>query len=91
MLPSDTVIVWLVAVPAVASASAAGAIVEPRIDRQRIGLREGRAGGVGDSTVKLAVPAAVGVPESTTVPAVASVVRFAAVSPVVAGAEPGRW
>ena len=33
-------------------------------------------------TVKLAVPAALGVPESTTVPAVASVVRFAAVSPV---------
>ena len=34
-------------------------------------------------TVKLAVPAAVGVPLSITVPAAASVVRFAAVSPVV--------
>ena len=38
-------------------------------------------------TVKLAVPAAVGVPESTTVPAAAFVVKFAAVSPVAAGAE----
>ena len=35
LLPSDTVIVWLVAVPGVASASAAGAMTEPRIDRQR--------------------------------------------------------
>ena len=40
------------------------------------------------STVKLAVPAAVGVPESTTVPAAASVVRLAAVSPVVPALNP---
>ena len=39
-------------------------------------------------TVKLAVPAAVGVPFRTTVPATAFVVRFAAVSPVVPALKP---
>ena len=40
------------------------------------------------STVKLAVPAAVGVPLSVTVPAAASVVRSPAVSPVVPALKP---
>ena len=40
-------------------------------------------------TVKLAVPAAVGVPLSATVPAAASVVRSAAVRPVVPALKPG--
>ena len=40
------------------------------------------------STVKLAVPAAVGVPLSATVPAAGFVVRFAAVSPVVPALKP---
>ena len=40
-------------------------------------------------TVKLAVPAAVGVPDSTTVPAAASVVRLRRRQPGGAGAEAG--
>ena len=61
-MPPDTVIVWLVAVPAVASASVAGRDGQRRIDRQRVALAEGRAGGVGDVDREARRPGAVGVP-----------------------------
>ena len=80
--------VWLVTVPAVASASVAGAMRERRIDRQRVALRRVAPAVSVTLTVKLAVPGAVGVPVAPPSPPPRRCVRFAAVSPVVPALKP---
>ena len=80
-------IVWLVASQQ-SPGPAQRAQSQRRIDRQRVALVRVAPAVSVTSTVKLAVPAALGVPPSVTVPAAASVVRFAAVSPVVPALKP---
>ena len=89
-MPSDTVMVWLVAVPAVASGKHRRGDRQRRIDRQRVGLRQAGAGGVSDVDREARRPRRTGRAAERHRPRRGFVVRFAAVSPCRPATEARR-